>query len=169
MNRWTAACISSAFILAVGCQYNPHAHRFSTHKPAIEEAAGTYVLADVFVDSVKAGLNKEIGGYAATSQIVLRNDGTARLIRFPVFLAPDSFHYTYQGPEDLEARWAIDSTGTVSSGGDHSKTIYGIHFTFPDGRALFDNPTFTGSPRVDGMIFTLGDPDQGEILGFRKQ
>lgn len=169
MNRWTAACLSSAFILTAGCQYNPHAHRFSTHMPAIEEAAGTYVLADVFVDSVKAGLNKEIGGYAATSQIVLRNDGTASFLRFPVFLTPDSLHYTYQGPVDLEARWAIEPNGTVSSGGDDSQTVFGVRFTFADGRDLFDTPTFTGSPGVDGMIFTLGDPDQGEILGFRKK
>jgi hypothetical protein len=169
MKRWTALCLSSALILVAGCQYNPHAHRFTKHKPAIAEAAGTYVLDEVFVDSVKVGLGKEIQNYAATSQIVLRHDGTARFVRFPVFRSPDDLHYTYQGPEDFEARWSVSPSGSVSSGGDDSQSVYGIQFTFDDGRTLFDTPTFTGSPRVDGMIFTISDPDMGEILGFRKR
>jgi hypothetical protein len=169
MKRWTALCLSSAFILAVGCQFNPHAGRFSKHKPTVGEAAGTYVLEDVFVDSVKEGLNEKIQSYAPSSQIVLRNDGTAKFLRFPVLLSPDDSHYTYKGPEDFEARWSIESVGTVSSGGDDSQTVYGVQFSFSDDRTLFDTPTFTGTPSVDGMIFTLGDPDMGEILGFRKK
>ena len=63
----------------------------------------------------------------------------------------------------------IAPAGSVSAGGDDSQTVYGIQFTFDDGRTLFAPPTFTGSPRVDGMVFTIFDPDMGEILGFRKR
>ena len=169
MKRWIACCIASAFMLVAGCQYNPHAHRFSKHEPTVAEAAGTYVLDEVFVDSVQHGLGETIQKYAATSQIVLRHDGTAKFTRFPVLLSPDDSHYTYKGPEDFDARWAVAAVGGVSSGGDHSETVYGIQFTFEDDRTLFDTPTFTGTPSVDGMVFTISDPDMGEILGFRKK
>jgi hypothetical protein len=169
MNRWTAPCLSSAFVLVAGCQYDPHGHRFSKHQPAIEEAAGTYILDEVLVDSAGEGVSQKIQGYAATSQIVLRNDGTARFVRFPVFKGPDTLHYSYMGAEDFDGRWSIASAGSVSAGGDDSQTVYGIQFTLADGRVLYESPIFTGSPRVDGMIFTFGDPDQGEILGFRKR
>ena len=71
------------------------------------------------------------------------------------------------GPSQASAPWLPISS--VSSGGDDSQTVYGIQFTFDGGRTLFDTPTFTGTPRVDGMIFTISDPDMGEILGFRKR
>jgi hypothetical protein len=169
MNRWTAPCLSSAVMLVASCQYDPHAHRFSKHQPAIEEAAGTYVLDEVYVDTAGEGVSEKIEGYAATSQIVLRSDGTARFTRFPVFKGPDTLHYSYMGAEDFDGRWSIASAGCVSAGGNDSQTVYGIRFTFTDGRTLHESPTFTGSPRVDGMIFTFGDPDQGEILSFRKR
>lgn len=167
MKRWVAASIFAPFLVA-GCQYNPHAHRFSKHEPAVAEAAGTYVLDEVIVDSVDVGLSEKIRHYAATSQIILRHDGTVKFTRFPEFHQADTFNYSYAGPEDFDGRWTIAPTGSVSSGGDDSHTVYGIHFTFADDRTLFEFPTFTGTPRVDGMIFTLSDPDQGEILGFRK-
>ncbi|MCW1884371.1 hypothetical protein OKA04_06480 [Luteolibacter flavescens] len=169
MNRWTAPCLASASLLLAACQYNPHAHRFSKRQPTVEEAAGTYVLTEALVDTVKTGLSAEIKDYAATSRIILRHDGSAKFVRFPDFSRADDFTYSYKGPKDFEGRWSIVASGTVSSGGDDSQTVYGIDFSFADGRKLFESPTFTGSSAVDGVIFTLGDPDMGEILGFKKQ
>jgi len=157
-------------ILAVGCQYNPFAHRFMTREPTTAEAVGTYDLTEVYVDMVEAGLSEKIRQSKANTSLRLRADGTASLVDFPVFEeGTNAFDYRYTGLQSLDAQWKIISVGSVSSGGNDSKTVYGIQFTFADSRKLFDWPTFTGKDSVNGMIFTLYDGDQGQILGFKKR
>ena len=47
--------------------------------------------------------------------------------------------------------------------------MYGLSFDFPESKSFFRWPTFTGDKIVDGMIFTLYDGDQGQILDYKKQ
>jgi hypothetical protein len=170
MSRLFSIPLFLMLILAVGCQYNPFAHRFMTREPTTAEAVGTYDLTEVYVDMVEAGLNEKIRKSDAKSSILLRADGTASLVNFPFFEeGTNTFDYRFKGFQSIEARWKITSVGSVSSGGDDLKTVYGIDFTLSDSRKLFDWPTFSGKDSVDGMIFTLYDGDQGQILGFKKR
>ena len=82
--------------------------------------------------------------------------------------ADTGFDYAFKGFEDINAHWKISAVGSVSFGADDTKTVYGVLFTLPDGGVLFDSPTLTGNTTVDGLIFTLYDGDQGQILGYQK-
>ncbi len=153
-----------------GCQYNPFAHRFLKREPSMEEVAGIYELKEVYVDMVESGLNEKIRAKTPSPTIELRADGSASLRSFPVFRQTvQGFEYTFEGFEDLETRWHILPTGCVSSGSDDATTVYGIAFDFPESKNFEHSPTLTGDKSVDGMIFTLYDGDQGQILGFIKQ
>jgi hypothetical protein len=154
----------------MGCQYNPFAHRFMTREPTTAEAVGTYDLTEVYVDMVEPGLSEKIRSSEAKSSVLLRADGTASLVNFPLFEeSTNRFNYRFRGFQSIEARWKVTSVGSVSSGGDDLKTVYGIDFMLSDSKKLFDWPTFTGKEAVDGLILTLYDGDQGQILGFKKR
>lgn len=156
-------------IVVSGCQYNPFAHRFLKREPSVEEVVGTYSLEEVYVDMVEAGLNEKIRARSPKPTIVLRSDGVALLRSFPIFNNTDQgFDYEFIGFEDVETRWKVLPVGSVSSGGDDSTTVYGLSLDLPESRLDFRWPTFTGEQAVDGLIFTLYDGDQGQILGYKK-
>ena len=158
-----------ALLLVAGCQYNPFAHRFLTKEPTSEEVIGEYQLKEVYVDMVDPNLGDRIRAAKPTPTITLHRDGNATLVNFPFFEELDrTFDYNFKGLENLDARCEISMVGSVSSGGNHSKKVYGILLTLTDGRSLFDSPSLTGKNSVDGMIFTLYDGDQGQILGYTK-
>ena len=170
MPRLRILSIMAFTVLLMGCQYNPFAHRFLKRKPSLDEVIGTYSLVEVYVDMVESGLNEKIRDRSPKPTIVLRADGTASLKTFPIFReTEEGFDYSFEGFEDIETRWEISPVGGVSSGGDKSTTVYGLSFDFPESKSFFRWPTFTGDKIVDGMIFTLYDGDQGQILGYKKQ
>jgi hypothetical protein len=153
-----------------GCQYNPFAHRFLKREPSMNEVAGIYELKEAYVDMVESGLNEKIRAKIPRPRIELRADGSASLRSFPVFRqTAEGFEYTFEGFEDLETRCLIQPAGCVSSGNHEATTVYGISFDFPEGKNFEHSPTLTGDKSVDGMIFTLYDGDQGQILGFIRQ
>jgi len=170
LRRHAASVAAMLILILTGCQYNPFAHRFLKREPTMEEVAGTYALKEVYVDMVESGLNEKIRANSPKPTIELRADGSASLRSFPVFRrTADGFEYTFEGFEDLETRWHILPTGCVSSGSDDATTVYGISFDFAKDKNFEHSPTLTGDKSVDGMIFTLYDGDQGQILGFIKQ
>jgi len=167
MNRFLAIPI---LLFIAGCQYNPFAHRFLTREPSPDEVVGQYSLTEVYVDMVESGLSERIRGASSTPTITLHPDGTAILSGFPFFKEQEhTFDYKFTGFEDITARWEISSVGGVSSGGDDYKKVYGLRLILSDGRVLFDSPSLTGDKKVDGLIFTLYDGDQGQILGYKKE
>lgn len=167
MNRFFVITI---LLLFAGCQYNPFAHRFLTREPSKNEVVGHYTLTEVYVDMVESGLSERIRASSKEPTITLNPDGTAILSAFPFFKAQEkAFDYEFVGLEDLTASWQISSVGGVSPGGNDYKTVYGLRLVLPDGTVLFDSPSLTGDEMVDGLIFTLYDGDQGQVLGFKKK
>tara|TARA_B110000305_G_scaffold237761_1_gene301761 strand:- start:146 stop:670 length:525 start_codon:yes stop_codon:yes gene_type:complete len=161
--------IITCSIFITSCQYNPHADKFLTVEPNVSEVVGIYELQEAYVDMVNPSLNDRILSTSPKPIITLRADGTATLKQFPFFEELDTgFDYAFKGFEDINAHWKISAVGSVSFGADDTKTVYGVLFTLPDGGVLFDSPTLTGNTTVDGLIFTLYDGDQGQILGYQK-
>ena len=121
------------------------------------------------MDVVQSGLSDRIRAAINKPTITLRSDGTATLASFPFFEELENkFDYKFKGFEDIIARWEIAPMGGVSSRADDYRTIYGLLLILPDGRSSFDSPSLTGNEKVVGMIFTLYDGDQGQILGYKK-
>jgi hypothetical protein len=154
----------------VGCQYNPFAHRFLTREPCVEEVVGTYCLEEVYVDMVEDGLSAKIRSHESKPTIILRSDGSFVMQAFPLFREKEQgFDYTFEGFQDLVGCWKITAVGAVSSGRDEAATVYGISLELPKKLGFLSFPNLTGDETVDGMIFTLYDGDQGQVLGYKKQ
>jgi hypothetical protein len=131
MSRLCNNLIFFVLILAVGC--------FMTREPTTAEAVGTYDLTEVYIDMVETGLSEKIRNSEAKSSILLYADGTSSLVNFPFFEeGAKTFEYRFKRFQSIDARWTITSVGSVSSGGNDSKTVYGIEFTLTDSRKLFD-------------------------------
>ncbi len=158
-----------ALLVVTGCQYNPFALRFLKREPSVSEASGTYVLKEVYVDMVDSSLSEKIRIHRPIPKIILQADGEAEFSDFPLFKQSGTFDYSFTGYMNFKARWTITSAGTVSSGGSDTYTVYGISIAPTDMTQPVDSATFTGKKTPDGMIFTLYDGDQGQILGFQKQ
>jgi len=170
MLRFLRSIFFLLLFVLLGCQHNPFAHRFLTHEPTVEEVVGTYCLEEVYVDMVEDGLSAKIRAHDSKPTIILRSDGSVVMQAFPVFREKEQgFDYTFVGFEDLVGRWKITPTGTVSSGGDDLATVYGIFMELPEEIGCMRWSNLTGAKNVDGMIFTLYDGDQGQILGYKKK
>jgi hypothetical protein len=168
MKRLHCIVLSLWTFAVIGCQYNPFAHRFLKKEPTIEEASGTYHLKEVYVDMVKSGLSETISAHQPQPEIILRPDGSADLQNFPLFVETKDFNYEFSDFVTLKARWTISPTGAVSSG-DSASAVYGVSLEPVGSDLKIDSANFTGQESPDGMIFTLYDGDQGQILGFEKR
>src|SRR5262245_42205044 len=98
-------------LLVTGCQYDPHAHLYTTDKPEITNVVGSYVLTTQTVTS---------GGLAAlrgkTCSIELRADGTFIATNVPPWqdgFPPTNFFDTLISGSGT---WRVGSVGSVDDG-----------------------------------------------------
>jgi hypothetical protein len=145
-------------LFLVGCQYDPHAHLYTTSEPANENIVGTYVLEDFHLP--------QVAGEARPQVVVeLHADGT--------FAATNVPPWTLEGPGTNffatlvtgTGKWEKSTLGMLDPG---QKKIWGVYLRTPDN--AFHSAFFTGDRAPYGLIFTLGDPDSGDaVLLKRKQ
>jgi hypothetical protein len=146
------------FLLVVaGCQYDPHAHLYTTDKPETTNVVGNYVLTSQTLTT---------GGLAAvrdkTCSIELRADGTFIATNVPPW--QDGFPRTnfFDTLISGSGTWRIDSVGSVDDGRKPLKTHWGVYL---DSEATKFAAVGLTSPKPPyGLIYTLGDPDSGEVL-----
>ncbi len=149
------------FLLLAGCQYDPHAHLYTTQKPQAADVAGRYALVSQTVTS----------------------DGLAAFQSKPciIDLRPDgSFTATNVPPSELESpgknffntllsgsgKWRIDRVGSVDDGSRPLKTHWGIYLNSRTAKIM---PVGLSNQKPPyGLIFTLGDPDSGYALILTK-
>jgi hypothetical protein len=154
-----------------GCESNDFARRLLKRKPTAEEASGTYVLAVVNVDQVEAGLSQKITTQQPPPTIELKADGTAEVHDFPMFSDSGNYNYRFAGFTSFKAGWRILPVGNVSSDGN-SADVFGITMDSTDSadtKQKLEALSFTGKSTPDGLVFTLYDGSQGQILEFAKQ
>jgi len=141
----------------VGCQYDPHAHLYTTSEPKTEDIVGTYVL-DAF------HLPPEVGGARPEVVVELHADGTFAATNVP------PWEFGWPGPEFFGSllsgtgKWEKDTLGTLNPG---HKSIWGVYLRTPDNR--FHPANFTGRKPPYGLIFTLGDPDSGHAVILKRK
>jgi hypothetical protein len=144
-------------LVVTGCQYDPHAHLYTTDKPEATNVVGSYVLTSQSLTS---------GGLATlrgkTCSIELRADGTFIATNVPPWrdgFPPTNFFDTLISGSGT---WRIDSVGSVDDGRKPLKTHWGVYLDSPT--AKFDAVGLRGAKPPYGLIYTLGDPDSGEAL-----
>ncbi len=142
--------------MAQGCQYDPFAHLFTTTRPDSADVVGHYILVKQTVCS--DGLSVIQGKFCA---IEIRADGTFVATNVPPRATGGPGTNFFASLLDANGRWRIDSVGGVDSGWGKPKTHWGIYL---DATEKLMPVGLTGQKPPYGLIYTLGDPDGGQVL-----
>jgi hypothetical protein len=163
---------------------SPFAHRYLTREPTADEVLGEYELKGIHLNLIDSELSDRIRDSARGSSIILKDDGTALMIFFPVLEEVGIFRYEFKGLNNLKAFCRIQTFGGMSSNSaaDHYQSVYGLRFvetaqavdkrTRPSVKIkedLFVSSTFTGNEKLNDIIFSFDDLDLGQILVFSKE
>ena len=152
-------------ILAIisSCQYDPYAHRFTTKEPEKSELFGIYIFNIQTVDnSIKEFKNEN--GEIITPEIIIKSNGEFETKNIPYF---KGFPLIFSGLISKKGKWVKDVLGAVDVGKKENLKHWGIH--------LIEMPTeLKGAGLMNkkypyDIIFTFGDPDQGEVMIFKKE
>jgi len=159
--RNRAVAIVVAVLSSTTCQYDPHAHLYTTGKPAPSEVIGVYRLASETL------LNSDLSDLGSRSCFVRLNaDGTFEAVNVPPWdlnsPEPRFFERLLSG----SGTWRIDSVGAVDNGWS-SKTVWGVYLDSPTVKLAPAHLAGRSSPY--DLIFSLGDPDAGEALILRRE
>jgi hypothetical protein len=160
-------CITLAFAVLCGCQYDPHSGHYTTYEPTTEEIVGDYELDQTFMESHSPGIGAKVSKLSAPPLIRLLPDGTFIAERFPYFSETRTgIEYKFEDFRSINAKWSQTPVGSIGDGSGTTKTHYGITVdTLPSHLSSFG---FTGSNKVDGLIIGFGDPDSGDAITFKK-
>lgn len=154
----------SVLFLLPGCQYDPHAHLLTTKEPLFEDIVGTYSL-----DRFDLANNIPIKNLEV--KVELCSDGTFTATNIPpssIYIPDSSF---FSGLLSGKGRWQKAEVGVLDPG---SKKIWGINFQAADAAFRTDDNQFhsaelAGDKSPYGLIFELGDPDQGYAVLLKKE
>jgi hypothetical protein len=150
-NRKIKKCLTPIILfitlVMAGCQYDPHAHLYTTTEPKNEDVVGVYVL-DQF------HLSQEAGTAHSDVKVELRANGTFTATNVPPSKIETIDKTFFHSLQSGSGKWEKAETGTLAYS---NKTTWGVNLNTPDNR--FYPASFTGDKPPYGMIFTLGDPD----------
>jgi len=151
-------------IVAQGCQYNPHAHLYTTRKPECGDVVGRYRLTELH-----ASRRDGVWGLAAldgrSCVVELRADGTFAATNVPPSELGLSGSEALDRLIDDSGAWSIGEVTSVDGGGGRAQAVWGLRLrSSPDAQPRMLPPRFTGQKPPHGLIFTLGDPDAGEAM-----
>ena len=138
------------------CQYDPFAHEFTEVKPSASDLVGTYVLDSESID--RLGRVHQVP--SPESRFILRGDGTFTLQNVPSCWR--SVAECTGQTETAAGRWEI--------GREREWWAVQLTCTNISGRATeYGVPAMIRGDRPPLLLhFTVGDPDSGEALAFRK-
>ena len=145
------------------CQYDPYAHKLTTKEPEKSELLGEYIFDTQTVDnSIKEFKNEN--GEIITPKIIIKSNGEFETKNIPYF---KGFPPIYNGLVSKKGKWIKDVLGAIDIGKKENLKHWGIHLT--------QMPTeLKGAGLMNekypyDLIFTFGDPDQGEVMIFKKE
>ena len=140
-------------------QFDPYADLLTTKEPDTADVLGTYVLKEQTLTDENLDF---LQGKQATLEISANSTFTTT--NFPIWLEKtDITDYKVNKLLSVTGEWKIGKVGSVSSDGNDIKSIWGIHFS-----GEIDSAGLTGDKPPYGLIFTYGDPDNGDVMIFEK-
>lgn len=155
-----AAFLSFA-VMCAGCQFDPYAHLYTTVRPAPVNVVGKYRLTrqTVTPDGLAALKGKPC-------VVDLREDGTFDASNVPPPMVSGNTPDFFSRLVSVSGTWRLDGVGSVGSGGRSSQGRWGVAFDADPTKVM--SAGLTGEQPPYGLIFTLGDPDSGDVLILEK-
>ena len=74
-----------ALMTLSGCQYDPHAHTYTTEKPSVGDIEGEYELSQIYMESYAAGIREKIQALPSPPTVHIYPDGRLTASNFPYF------------------------------------------------------------------------------------
>lgn len=143
--------------LVVGCQYDPNAHLLSDDKPTIEDLVGVYVKDRILIPAGSGAEPEEI-------IVELRGDGSFIATNVPPWTLGQPEPDFYSSFVSDTGHWVINRLGTRDPGGH---PIWGVYLRDPGNDIHPAN--VIGERGHFGLIFTIGDPDQGDAITLKRK
>jgi hypothetical protein len=114
------------------------------------------------------GIREKIEKLPSPPTVHISPGGRFTASDFPYFAETrQGFEYRFEDFRPLEARWEHVVVGGI---GDRTGSIKDHHGLRLSGLPPhLGSPGFTGTRKVDGLIFRFGDPDSGDAIIFRKK
>ena len=153
----------AVFLASVGCQYDPYADRFVTHKPRPEDVVGRYRLKEQTIN--REGL-QALRGKRSSIELFADSRFIASNIP-PGSFGPIPDENFFSSLASGSGTWRIDVVANVASGFAGTKTVWGVRLNSPGFE--FDSAELTGARPPYGLIFTVGDPDSGQVMIFERE
>lgn len=146
-----------AVLLLVACQYDPFAHEYTTRKPVEDTLIGRYVPDDESRERLRGRFKIELG---SSSELLLRSDRTFLATHLPRCWSDVSD--CVPGWEDWEGTWSLEQ--------DQRWWAAGLHILSRNGKPEnYRMPaTLRGNAPPYILHLTIGDPDSGDALAFRR-
>jgi len=153
-----------ALLACESCQYDPHAHLYTTRKPSPQDLVGLYKLKRQTVTG--DGLSA-LGGKLPVVELFADGSFTATNVspRGPKTSVRDQdFWGTLL---NASGHWRVGSVGGIDNGVGREETHWGVYLDSV--AAPVDAAGLTGTKPPYGLIFTLGDPDSGTAMFLERQ
>ncbi len=158
MKELASIFILALLMMAAGCQYDPHAHLYTTEQPQKTNVVGRYVLIS---QSLSQGGLTVLSGRVCS--VELKADGTFIASNVPPSkqdMNPGTNFF--QSLVSAQGTWSVTTVGGVGIGGGKSKPRWGVELETSG--AMLLSPGLMGTKPPYGLIYTLGDPDSGTAL-----
>ncbi len=150
--------------LLTGCLFpsDPHADSLTTTKPNRSDIIGTYVVDKVYLPS-------ELSDRKLDISIDLRADGTFSATNVPSWTTDATKANFFPTLLSGDGKWELRIVGSVNPGG----VVWGVELQDPteqkpDAQRM-DSASCTGEKAPYGLIFTLGDPDEGNAILLKRK
>lgn len=163
MQKWNQILVILILTILVSCQYDPYAHKLTTSEPEKSELIGKYIFNSQSVNSSIKNFENE-NGKTVKPTITIKSNGEFEIENIPYF---KGFPPKYSGLISKKGKWEKDVLGAIDVGKKENLKHWGIH--------LIEMPTeLKGAGLMNkkhpyDLIFTFGDPDQGEVMIFKKE
>lgn len=157
-----------ALLVFSACQYDPHAHTYTTAKPSVGDIVGEYELSQIYMDGYAPGIRDRVRMLPSPPTVHIHPDGRFTASSFPYFLETrQGFEYRFEDFRSLDTTWEQAVVGSIGDGSAKITHHQGIRLIgLP---AFLNSPGFTGTKKVEGLIFAFGDPDSGDAIIFKKK
>jgi hypothetical protein len=146
--------IGALISLAIGCAYSPHGSELTDEEPTVEDLVGIYVKDTCFIP---VGCGTE----PAEITVELRDDGSFIAANVPPSTLGGPGPDFYSGFVSDTGHWTIDNWST------EEHPVWGVYLRDPGGDIL--GPEVTGGKGRFGLIFTIGDPDNGDAIRLKRK